>query len=99
MNNKELQKHLTEDLGCVFGLFRNDGIMTTCFSCTDMGEEDTLYLIAAQLLITSIKMPVFGRMLESVYVTLKQDRKEVEILVNKLNPLSEEIIVRHGNQD
>ena len=97
MNDK--QKHLTEDLGCVFGIFRKDGIMTTCFSVTDRGEEDTLLLIAAQLLITSIKMPVFGRMIEMVCSTLKKDRKEVEILVNELNSLSEEIIVRNGNQD
>lgn len=100
LNEKELRKHLTEDLGCVFGIFNKDGIATTCFNCKDAGETETLSQVGIQLIIAAIKMPKFARMLEFVHITLKQDRKDLERLVDELDPMVEiNARVKNGNQD
>lgn len=100
LNEKELRKHLTEDLGCVFGIFHKGGVAMTCFNCKDDGEAETLSQVGIQLIITAIKMPKFGRMLEFVNTTLKQDRKDLERLVDELDPMVEiNARVKNGNQD
>lgn len=94
----EFQKHIRQDLGCILGIFEKDKKITTCFH-TPSGELSALEHIGVQLMILSIKHPNFERILHAASMTLKAHRKDVERLVDELDPETEIVVRRHGTEN
>lgn len=94
----EFHKHITQDLGCILGIFEKDNKIITCFH-SPRGELSVLEDVGAQLMILSIKHPNFERILHAASMTLKAHRKDVERLVNELDPTTEIEVRRHGTEN
>lgn len=94
----EFQKHITQDLGCILGIFEKDGIISCCLH-SDHGESDALTTIGTQLLILSIKHPNFERILHAASMALKESRKDKERLVDEFDPETEIVVRRYGTEN
>lgn len=97
MNTTEFQEKI-KALGCVFGIFKTDKGITTCI-LGQPSEGAALDDIGIQLLITSIRSPRFGDLIQAVAKYLK-NRKDIERLVDHLDPRVEiKARAKNGNQN
>ena len=94
----EFQKHITQDLGCILGIFEKDGKISCCLHCVH-GEGDTLTTIGAQLIILSIKSPRFERLLHNASGVLRERRRDIADLVERMDPHTEINIRSHGTEN
>lgn len=94
----EFQKHITQDLGCILGIFEKDGKISCCLH-SDHGESDALTTIGTQLLILSIKHPRFERLLHDASDVLRTNRRGIADLVDRLDPHTEINLRRHGTEN
>lgn len=94
----EFQKHITQDLGCILGIFKKDDKITTCF-CSPSGELSDLEDVGVQLMLLSIKHPNFERILHAASMALKESRKDIERLVDEFDPETEIVVRRHGTEN
>lgn len=94
----ESQKHITQDLGCILGIFKKDDKITTCFY-SPSGELSDLEDVGVQLMILSIKHPNFERILHAASMALKESRKDIERLVDEFDPETEIVVRRHGTEN
>ena len=98
MNTTEFQEKI-KALGCVFGIFKTDKGITTCI-LGQPSEGAAMDDIGIQLLVTSIRSPRFGDLIQAVAKCLKNDRKDIERLVDHLDPVVEiKARAKNGNQN
>lgn len=93
----EFQKHITQDLGCILGIFKKDDKITTFYSPS--GELSDLGDVGVQLLILSIKNPRFERLLHDASDVLRTNRRDIADLVDRLDPHTEINLRRHGTEN